>query len=191
MEWSHAIDDTLELYRGLRNAQLDNVTTVVQARLHRTRSDLVALAPLLPQVRICKGIYPEPAGVAYTDPEAIRRNYLFCLDTLLESGGYAAIATHDEAVIVSALERLAQHGRRPETYEFQMLLGVRQDLAESLAAAGHPVRVYVPYGEDWHKYAARRVRESPQIVGYVVRAQVRRLVARLLRRSVNWVGFGA
>jgi proline dehydrogenase len=182
MEWSHAIDGTIGLYRGLRSAGLDNVAMVTQARLHRTRGDLVQLAPLQPHVRVCKGIYPEPSRIAYTEAEAIRRNYVFCLDTLLASGGYAAIATHDEALVVAALERLAAHERSRETYEFQMLLGVRQDLGESLAAAGHTVRVYVPYGPDWHQYAARRFKESPQIVGYVVRALAQSLFGRLGRR---------
>jgi proline dehydrogenase len=171
MEWSRAIDGTLALYRHLRDRGFENVTMVAQARLHRTRADLVDLAPLAPHVRICKGIYPEPASVAYTDFEAIRRNYVFCLDTVLASGGFAAVATHDEALVVAALERLAGHDRSPYTYEFQMLLGVRQDLAESLASAGHRVRIYVPYGNEWHAYARRRLIESPHIVGYVMRAQ--------------------
>lgn len=185
MEWAHAIDGTLDLYRSLRDKQLESVTMVVQARLHRTRSDLVTLAPLVPHVRICKGIYPEPARIAYTDPEAIRCNYIFCLDTLLESGGYAAIATHDEALVVAALERLAHHRRRPDGYEFQMLLGVREDLAESLAAAGHRVRVYVPYGKDWHQYAVRRFRESPHVLGYVARELGRRTIGRLSRQRLT------
>jgi proline dehydrogenase len=188
MERSHTIDGTLELYRRLQNRQLGNVSMAVQARLHRTCNDLRSLAPIRPHVRICKGVYPEPARIAYTDPEAIRRNYVFCLDTLLECGGYAAIATHDEALIVSSLERLSRQNRSPETYEFQMLLGVRQDLAEALVAAGHSVRVYVPYGEDWHQYAARRFRESPQILGHVMRAQVHSAAARFLHRRTGAEG---
>jgi len=183
MEHSSTIDRTLALFQRLRARHLDNVTTVVQARLHRTQSDLVDLAPLRPRVRICKGVYPEPARIAYVDSEAIRRNYVYCLDTLLQSDGYAEIATHDEALIVASLERLSRHNRSPETYEFQMLLGVRQDLAETLVAAGHAVRVYVPYGEDWHRYAARRIRESPQLLGHVMRAQAHRALMRLSRRS--------
>ena len=182
MERSSEIDGTLNLYRELRDRELDNVGAVVQARLHRTRSDVVALAPLRPDMRICKGVYPELAGIAYTDAEAIRRNYLYCLDTLLESGGYAAIATHDEALIVASLDRITHYDRGPDTYEFQMLLGVRQDLAEHLANAGHAVRVYIPYGEDWHHYAARRFRESPQILGHVMHAEARRLISRLFSR---------
>jgi proline dehydrogenase len=182
MEWSHSIDGTIGMYRELRAAGLDNVAMVTQARLHRTRSDLAQLGPLEPHVRVCKGIYPEPSRIAYTEPEAIRRNYVFCLDTLLASGGYAAIATHDEALVVAALERLAAHERGRDTYEFQMLLGVRQDLAESLAAAGHTVRIYVPFGPDWHQYAARRFKESPQIIGYVMRSLAQSLFGKLGRR---------
>src|SRR5262249_6957906 len=123
MEWSHTIDGTLALYRRLRERGLANVSVVSQARLHRAQRDLAVLAALAPHVRICKGIYPEPAQIAYTDPEAIRRNFAFCLATLLDARGYAAIATHDEALLVSALSLLTERKRNPGTYEFQMLLG--------------------------------------------------------------------
>ena len=124
---------------------------------------------LAPNVRICKGIYPETALTSYTDPEAIRRNFVFCLDTLLRTESYAAIATHDEALIVGSLERLDRYRRPRDSYEFQTLLGVRPDLARSLARAGHRVRVYVPYGADWRRYATRRLRESPHVPGYITR----------------------
>jgi proline dehydrogenase len=182
MEWSETVKGTLELYRGLRERGIDNVSMVAQARLHRTRTDLAELAPLRPRVRLCKGIYPEPARIAYTEPEAIRRNYVFCLETVLEGGGHPEIATHDESLVVAGLERIAKYDS--PAHEFQMLLGVRQDLAESLAAAGHTVRIYVPYGQDWHHYARRRLRESPHIVGYVVRAQVAGLTPRKKKERV-------
>lgn len=181
MEWAGSIDGTLDLYRSLRTGGHENVTVVVQTRLHRATRDLRALAPLAPRVRICKGIYQEPARTAYTDAEAIRRNFLFCLHTVLEAGGYPEVATHDEALVVGALERLSIYRRRPETYELQMLLGVRDDLAEGLAAAGHRIRVYVPYGSDWHRYAVRRFRESPQVLGHVGRELGRRALTRVVR----------
>jgi proline dehydrogenase len=172
MEASDAVPGTLALYRRLRSRGLDNVGVVIQARLHRARNDIVDLAVVRPNVRVCKGIYVEPASIAYGDREAIRRNYVFCLDTLLRSRGFAAIATHDEALVVAALERLVAHNRGTDSYEFQMLLGVRDDLAESLASAGHPVRVYVPFGEESQQYASRRLRENPEFAAHVVRAYV-------------------
>ncbi len=99
MEDRHTTDGTLDLFEGLRHEGHDNVAIVLQARLHRTLADVERLAPLAPHVRLCKGIYPEPPSVAYTDDADIRTSFLACLDRLLEAGSYAAIATHADALI--------------------------------------------------------------------------------------------
>ena len=169
MEDATTTDDTLRLYRELREGGHDNVGVVLQARLKRTLDDIAALADLRPNVRICKGIYLEPGAIAFTDFEAIRVNFLRCLDALFDGGSYVGIATHDEWLIGASLARVSQRGLGREEYELQMLLGVREERRDELVAEGHRLRVYVPYGEQWYEYSVRRLQENPAIAGYVAR----------------------
>jgi proline dehydrogenase len=168
MEDATTTDDTLRLYRELRGDGHDNVGVVLQAYLRRTLDDVRALADLKPNVRLCKGIYVEPPSIAYSDPESVRTSFVQCLDALLAAGAYVAAATHDEALIAAALDR-----RVPE---FQMLLGVREERAKELVAAGHPVRVYVPFGEQWYGYSVRRLQENPAMAGTIAKATVTRML---------------
>jgi len=174
MEDSSCIDDTLTLYRDLRADGHENVGVVLQAYLKRTMHDIDSLSPLRPNVRLCKGIYVEPASVAFQDDETVRRSFVSCLDALLDIGSYVGVATHDEELIRHALQRLA--GRSPLEYEFQMLLGVRERRASELVAAGHRLRVYVPFGRRWYEYSLRRLQENPKVAGYVARDVAARLV---------------
>jgi proline dehydrogenase len=168
MEDASTTDDTLRLYRELRAEGHENVGVVLQAYLRRTLDDVRALADLTPNVRLCKGIYVEPPSIAYTDAESVRTSFLQCLDALLAGGAYVAAATHDERLIRAALER--------NVPEFQMLLGVREDRARELVAAGHRVRVYVPFGEHWYGYSLRRLQENPAMAGTIARATVARML---------------
>ena len=174
MEDSSCIDDTLTLYRDLRADGHENVGVVLQAYLKRTMHDIDSLSPLRPNVRLCKGIYVEPASVAFQDDETVRRSFVSCLDALLDIGSYVGVATHDEELIRHALQRLA--GWSPLEYEFQMLLGVRERRASELVAAGHRLRVYVPFGQRWYEYSLRRLQENPKLAGYVARDVAARLV---------------
>lgn len=174
MEHSACTDDTLRLYRELREAGRENVGIVVQSYLRRTLADVDDLAELRPNVRLCKGIYVEPPAIVYSGRQQIRDNFLLVLDALLEVGSYVAVATHDEWLIERSLTRLA--GMEPAAYELQMLLGVREDRATELVAAGHRLRVYVPYGDRWYEYSLRRLQENPAVAGMVAKATVRRLL---------------
>jgi proline dehydrogenase len=167
MEDSSTTDDTLELYRALRAEGHDGVGIVLQASLCRSEEDIAALAPLRPSVRLCKGIYVEPASLAFQEFDAVRASFVRCLDALLGYGCRTAIATHDEWLIERALERVK--GLDRSDYELQMLLGVRGDRARELAAAGHPLRIYVPYGQQWYEYSLRRLQENPKVAGYVAK----------------------
>ena len=167
MEDSSTTDETLELYRELRAEGHDRVGIVLQAALRRTLEDIDALAPLRPGVRLCKGIYVETPSVAFQEFEAIRKSFVASLEALLEAGCRPAIATHDEWLIERSLERVADLDR--EAYEFQMLLGIRVNRARELVAAGHLLRVYVPYGQQWYEYSLRRLQENPKVAGYVAK----------------------
>ncbi|MGO8685104.1 MAG: proline dehydrogenase family protein [Thermoleophilia bacterium] len=168
MEDATTIDKTLSLYRDLRGAGHERLGIVLQARLWRTAGDVETLADLKPNVRLCKGIYLEPPHIGMQDRDAIRHNYSHLLRRLLANGSFVAVATHDEELIVDALEALQTFGIGTDGYEFQALLGVRPDIAQ-LLARDHTVRIYVPYGPDSYAYAQRRLRENPQIAGYVAR----------------------
>jgi proline dehydrogenase len=165
MEDSSTTDRTLGLYRELRDGGHTNVGVVLQAYLRRTLRDL----PGLENVRICKGIYIEPSEIAYRDQDAVRENFVLCLEALVAQGSYVAIATHDEYLIGESLRLLGAKDLARDRYEFQMLLGVRPDRADELVAAGHTLRVYVPYGTHWYEYSVRRLQENPKIAGYVAR----------------------
>jgi proline dehydrogenase len=161
MEDSSTADRALDLFRSLRADGHENVGVVLQSYLRRTEHDV----PGLDNVRLCKGIYVEPEEVAFQDDDDVRANYVRCLEALVDQGAYVGIATHDEYLIEEAL-RIVE-GLSPERYEFQMLLGVRPDRADELVAAGHRLRVYVPYGTDWYRYSVRRLQENPKLAGYV------------------------
>ncbi len=168
MEDSSCTDATLGLFQRVRS-EFSNVGAVLQACLKRSRADLERLLPVAPNIRICKGIYIEPAAIAYQDADAVRRNFLGLVDLMLQHPSFVGIATHDEALIRGSLQLLERHAPGPERYEFQMLLGVRDEIRSRLLAAGHPVRVYVPFGEQWFAYSLRRLKENPAVAGHVLR----------------------
>jgi proline dehydrogenase len=174
MEDSSTTSQTLNLYRELREDGHDNVGIVLQAYLRRTVADIRALADLQPNVRICKGIYVEPPSIAYRDYDAVRANFVRALDELLETASTIAVATHDEWLIEQALARVPSMRR----YEFQMLLGVREERASKLVREGHPMRVYVPFGEQWYEYSLRRLQENPAMAGTIAKATVGRVFGR-------------
>ena len=163
MEDSSTTDDTLRLYRELRDDGHDNVGVVLQAMLRRTQSDIAALADLKPSVRLCKGIYVEPAEVAYQDFEAVRASYVSALESLLDARCYVGIATHDDWLLREGRRLVADY----REHEFQMLLGVRPELGDELVREGHRLRIYVPFGRHWYEYSLRRLQENPRIAGYI------------------------
>jgi proline dehydrogenase len=175
MEDSSTTTETLELYRELRGQGLDNVGIVLQAYMKRTLADIAEHADLRPNVRICKGIYVEPAEIAYQEFETVRLNFVEAVGALLDAGAYVAVATHDDWVIGEALTLIEERGLAPEEYEFQMLLGVRPELGDELVREGHRLRIYVPFGRQWYEYSLRRLQENPKIAGYIALDTLKRL----------------
>ena len=165
MEDSSTTDDTLRLFRELRDEGHARVGPVLQASLRRTVGDAESLAGA--SVRVCKGIYVEPQSIQFHDDDEVRVSFVQTLEALLDQGCYPAIATHDEWLLDRALETIAARGLEPDGYEFQMLLGVRPELGDSIVADGHRLRIYVPYGRQWYEYSLRRLQENPKIAGYV------------------------
>lgn len=172
MEDSSSTSETIELFRTLRG-EFSNVGIVIQAYLRRSVADISAIADLKPNVRIVKGVYVEPRRVAFKDPRIINRNYVLMAEELLRKGAYVAFATHDELLVWEAFRMAEEMSLPKEAYEFQMLLGVQAELRDIIRDAGHRIRVYIPYGKDWYPYSVRRLRENPEIAGYVMRAMLR------------------
>jgi len=166
MEDSQHTDSTFRLYRRLRE-KYDNVGVVIQSYLKRSLIDVVELNKLDTDYRLCKGIYIEPAEIAYKDKQKIRDNYVMILKEMLKSGCYVGIATHDEYLINEAYRLIKELNIPKDKFEFQMLLGVREDLRDKINADGYKIRIYVPFGKDWYKYSIRRLQENPQIAGHI------------------------
>ncbi len=178
MEDSSTTDETLRLYRELREAGHENVGVVLQAMLRRTADDIGALADLTPNVRLCKGIYIEPPELAFQDDDEVRESFVDALEALLELGSYVGIATHDEWLIDRSIELVSDAGLGVDDYEFQMLLGVLPALGDRLISEGHRLRIYVPFGRQWYAYSLRRLQENPKIAGYIASDTIGRLVGR-------------
>jgi proline dehydrogenase len=180
MEDSPYTSVTLEMVLDLYERH-KNVGAVIQAYMRRSLEDVCRLIEAGVSVRLCKGIYDEPRKIAYKDFDTVRQNYIFLLDELLKGGAYAGIATHDEFLIWHALRLIHQLEVPEDRYEFQMLLGVDEELRGILVEAGHKLRVYVPFGEEWYEYSSRRLKENPKIAGYVAR-DVLASVANTIKR---------
>jgi len=173
MEDHTTVDATLATLRALR-AELPRVGAVLQSALHRTEDDARALAVAGSRIRLVKGAYAEPPAVAFAAKADVDKAYVRCLKVLLEGDGYPMVATHDLRMVQIAQELAAGAGRGPETMEFQMLFGIRTTEQQRLAAAGHTVRVYVPYGTDWYGYFSRRLAERPANLAFFARSLVTR-----------------
>jgi proline dehydrogenase len=169
MEDHTTTDATLATLRELRK-DFPETGAVLQAYLHRTESDCRALAYEGSRVRLCKGAYDEPEAVAFTDRAEVDKSYVRCLSVLMAGAGRPMVASHDPRLIAIAQDRAAANDRPISSYEFQMLYGIRPNEQRRLVAAGHPVRVYTPYGVDWYGYFMRRLAERPANVAFFLRA---------------------
>jgi proline dehydrogenase len=169
MEGSKYTQRTLDVFRQLRQSY-DNVGIVLQAYLFRTEKDVEEAVARGDRVRLCKGAYKEPPEIAWTAMDDIRASFRRCAHRLLEGGNYPAIATHDEGLIQDALAFTREKAIAPDRYEFQMLYGLRPRRWDELVAAGHRMRIYVPYGTHWIPYFYRRLRERKENVWFVVRS---------------------
>lgn len=168
MEDHTCTDATLRIYHALQ-PKYGNLGVVFQSYMRRTLRDISDMPREKANVRICKGIYIEPRPVAWKGYETVRRNFVAALEKMISRGVYAAIATHDEYLVCAATELIDRYGLDPGRYEFQMLLGVDEELRRILIERGHRLRVYVPYGKDWYAYSTRRLRENPEVAKHVIR----------------------
>lgn len=175
MEDSQCVDLEIELYRKLKAEFPKNVGLVVQAYLKRTMKDLENLMDLhskeIPlSYRLCKGIYVEPAEIAYKKYQEINDHFLADLEFMLKNGVYPGIATHDKPLVDGAYKLIEKYNVPKNMYEFQMLYGVTPELRKSIVDKGHTMRVYVPFGEQWFAYSTRRLKENPKMAWLIIKA---------------------
>ncbi len=168
MESSAYTDRTLELVEDLHQAH-GAVGTVIQAYLYRSEKDVEMLCRRGIRVRLCKGAYLEPAEAAFRAKSEVDRNYVQLMRILLAAGTYPAIATHDEKIIQQTKDFARSRHIAPDSFEFQMLYGIRRDLQRRLVAEGYRLRLYVPFGKAWYPYFMRRLAERPANVVFLAR----------------------
>ena len=169
MEDHTRVDATLRLVEQVR-MDFPDLGCVVQSYLRRTPGDCELLAVAGSRVRLCKGAYSAPDGVALAARSEVDRNYARCMRILLDGDGYPMLATHDPRLIAIAQSRAGTLSRPASSFEYQMLYGIRPDEQRRLAGAGAQVRVYVPYGNDWYGYLVRRLAERPANLTFFLRA---------------------
>ena len=173
MEGSPHTERTLAVYRDMRK-RYSNVGIVLQAYLYRTEEDIKQLVQDgIATVRLCKGAYQEPASIAFprkadVDANMVKLMQIMLGDQARARGAHLAMATHDVKMIEATQQFAAEHGIPKDAFEFQMLYGIRRDLHQQLAAAGHKMRVYVPYGAEWYPYFMRRLAERLANVWFVL-----------------------
>ncbi len=162
-------DVTFKFFRKLREEFPGHVGTALQGYLRRTPQDVIDMGDGFQNYRLCKGIYIESRKDAWKNPQAINRNFMASLELLFKQGAYVGIATHDELLIFESMKLIRDLGLKPDQYEFQMLLGVDEELREIILDDGHRLRIYVPYGEDWLPYSKRRLKENPTIAQHALK----------------------
>ncbi|MDQ3407799.1 MAG: proline dehydrogenase family protein [Chloroflexota bacterium] len=172
MEDHTRTDATLDIARDLY-AQHGDVGVVIQSYLRRSAADVESLIAERIRVRLCKGAYNEPASVAFATKAESDESYVRLMERLLKAGTYPGLATHDERIISRARDFVARESIGHERFEFQMLYGVRRDLQAALVAAGHTMRVYVPFGAEWYPYFMRRLAERPANVLFLLKTLAR------------------
>ena len=172
MESSEYTERTLRMVNDL-HAQYETVGTVIQAYLRRSEKDIETLCRQGIRVRLCKGAYLEPADVAFQAKSDVDRNFVHLMRILLAAGTYPAIATHDEKIIQTAKDFAGARNLSRDSFEFQMLYGIRRDLQRRLVAEGYRLRLYVPFGKAWYPYFMRRLAERPANVLFLARHLLR------------------
>ena len=171
MEDSPCTDLEIELFRKLKKEFPNNVGLVLQAYLKRTKNDIQNMldVPAL-NFRLCKGIYTEPAEIAFKSYEEINQHFLDDLEFIFQNKIYVGIATHDKPLVDGAYKLIEKYNVPKSMYEFQMLYGVTPELRKSIVDKGHTMRVYVPYGKQWFAYCTRRLKENPKMAGMIIKA---------------------
>ncbi|HKW67235.1 MAG TPA: proline dehydrogenase family protein, partial [Terriglobales bacterium] len=163
MEGSPYTQRTLDLVHDLHRqpGNAGVVGAVIQSYMRRGEQDVEKLLAAGIRIRLCKGAYKEPPEIAYQKKSEVDANYVKLTKMLLKSGIYHGLATHDPRMIEAAIAFARQEKIPPDSFEFQMLYGIRRDLQQKLVREGWRIRVYIPFGTEWYPYLMRRLAERP------------------------------
>ncbi|MBN1821517.1 MAG: proline dehydrogenase family protein [Prolixibacteraceae bacterium] len=175
MEDSQCVDMEIRLFRQLKADFPKHVGLVFQSYLKRTMDDVKSLKDLNSaenpiNFRICKGIYVEPAKIAYKDYDKVRQNFLEIVEFMFQNKMYPGIATHDKYLVEESYKLIEKYNVPENMYEFQMLYGVTPELRNSIVEKNHLMRVYVPFGKHWFGYSTRRLKENPKMASHIIKA---------------------
>ncbi len=173
MEDNEYTQRTLDFFRRVREEGHTNCGVVIQSYLYRSEKDIETLNAMGARVRLCKGAYKEPERVAFPDKRDVDANFVRLMQRLLDEGTYPGIATHDEAMISATLAHVRENSVPADSFEFQMLYGVRRDLQQRIVRDGFKLRIYVPFGDAWYPYFMRRLAERPANLFFIVRNVLR------------------
>ncbi|HEU4761420.1 MAG TPA: proline dehydrogenase family protein [Gemmatimonadales bacterium] len=169
MEGSDYTQRTLDFFRQHLFPDFSaHCGVVIQSALRRSERDINDMIAMRARVRLCKGAYLEPPDVAFPEKADVDRNYVKLMERLLTEGNYPGLATHDEKIISHARAFVGEQRIADDRFEFQMLYGVRRDLQQQLRAAGHRMRVYIPFGTQWYPYLMRRLAERPANIAFMM-----------------------
>src|SRR5574338_386633 len=169
MEGSDYTQRTLDFFRQHLFSDFSaHCGVVIQSALRRSERDINDMIAMRARVRLCKGAYLEPPDVAFPEKADVDRNYVKLMERLLAEGNYPGLATHDEKIIAQARAFVGEQRIADDRFEFQMLYGVRRDLQQQLRAAGHRMRVYIPFGTQWYPYLMRRLAERPANIAFMM-----------------------
>ncbi|HEX8813910.1 MAG TPA: proline dehydrogenase family protein [Terriglobales bacterium] len=171
MEGSPYTQRTLDFVHDLHRMPGNQgaVGTVIQSYLYRSQADVEKLLAAGIRIRLCKGAYKEPAEIAFQKKADVDSNYVKLMKILMKSGVFHGLATHDENIINQAKDFAIREKLSKDSFEFQMLHGIRRDLQESLVRDGWGMRVYVPFGTEWYPYFMRRLAERPANVFFIAK----------------------
>ena len=176
MEGSAYTEKTLEVVRDLhrRPANAGHVGAVIQAYLYRSEGDVKSLCAERIRIRLCKGAYKEPPEIAFQKKADVDKSFVTLMKTLLKSGTFHGIATHDPKMIDATIAFARKEKIPADAFEFQMLYGVRRDLQQQLVRDGWRMRVYIPFGTEWYPYLMRRLAERPANAIFILKNVLRR-----------------
>jgi proline dehydrogenase len=169
MEGSAYTEKTLEVVRALHRQTPGHVGAVIQAYLYRSEGDVESLCAERIRIRLCKGAYKEPPEIAFQAKGDVDANFVKLMKIMLKSGTYHGIATHDPKMIDATIAFATNEKIAPDSFEFQMLYGIRRDLQQKLVRDGWRMRVYIPFGTEWYPYLMRRLAERPANVLFILK----------------------
>ena len=160
MEGTDRTDLILEMYQRLCE-QYKNVGITLQAYLYRTVKDLETVLAFPGKIRLVKGAYAAPEGLARSRGAELDAVYQQLMKTLLLSGHTCSIATHDQALLNNADSVIKNQQLPTDSIEFEMLKGVTAERLVDMQKRGYATRVYLPYGKEWYLYLCNRLAEHP------------------------------